>query len=583
VRFCPRKPTQRQPWPSLQRSRGPGVEDTGVPMNIPEFVYQEDDSVTLDAGEDFYDDTLQAGQMQDSPSASVETGGVDTGEDSFIDLFRRAAEKLSVDWPVPPPVQKDSRFGGYYLAPMQTVVRTYLPLYPDCLAELTSSWSKPTSPPPPVPGATKFTELEGAEAAGLISAPPMEHSLKHALQKHGYNKHSHSSDRPLPEQARTARALSSMSLLQTYQAICLGELSEAMSAGMPCDALMGEVRSTADYILRATRGVLGSLGHAMASTVVAQRHLWLTLANLPERDWSAFLSAPISSSGLFREGLGAFQARFEDSKKQTESLRGSMPRRFNAPGPLTANTGLRSVYRPPPAKRPAPVAAPRPDAWGTQRMCAQPRQQAGPGRRGPPPAKSGPAVERGISVSRQPGSSLGADKTLRKEGFSFEFMCQKQENKVLCSAYNASCLALSAESECFRNTNLAVRPRVDGGKRCIDVSYTASRASGCGDSPNNDGDPRCLPRTMARMRPSTMGASLDPVGLSTTVSFAPPLLRRGNCNISPRKIFACAERGNLCSPPEGSNSNGSAGEHGRRVFTAVTSSFQKRAGVYSLS
>ncbi|KAI7814652.1 hypothetical protein IRJ41_023079 [Triplophysa rosa] len=325
-------------------------EETGVPMNIPEFVYQEDDSVSLDAGEDFYDDTLQAGQMQDSPSASVETGGVDTG----------AAEKLSVDWLAPPPVQRDSCFGGFYLAPMQTVVRTRLPLYPDCLAELTSSWSKPTSPPPPVLGVTKFTELEGAEAAGLMSAPPMEHSLVAYLAPSRNT--SITSTPTLPtgpcrfsfkqlgrvygEQARTARALSAMSLLQTYQAICLGELSEAMSAGMPCDALMGEVRSTANYILRATRGVLGSLGHAMASTVVAQRHLWLTLANLPERDQSAFLNAPFSPSGLFGEGLGTFQVRFEYSKKQAESLRGWMPRRFNGPGPSTSNAGLRSVYRP---------------------------------------------------------------------------------------------------------------------------------------------------------------------------------------------------------------------------------------------
>lgn len=39
-----------------------------------------------------------------------------------------------------------------------------------------------------------------------------------------------------------------MSLLQTYHAICLGELGEAMT-GRSCDELMGEVLSTADYIL----------------------------------------------------------------------------------------------------------------------------------------------------------------------------------------------------------------------------------------------------------------------------------------------------------------------------------------------
>lgn len=58
--------------------------------------------------------------------------------------------------------------------------------------------------------------------------------------------------------------------------------------------------------LCATCCTLMSLGHTMASTVVAQLHLWLTLANLPERDRYTFLSALISPTGLFEEGLHAF-------------------------------------------------------------------------------------------------------------------------------------------------------------------------------------------------------------------------------------------------------------------------------------
>ncbi len=196
-------------------------------------------------------------------------------------------------WNAPPPVQKSSRFRGFYLSPVQTVVRTRLPLYLDCVAELTSSWPKPMSPPPPVPGANRFRELEGAGEAGLVSALPMRHSLAAYLAP---TQNSGIAGTPtLPtgpcrfsfkqlgriygKQACAARTLSTVSLLQTYQAICLGGLSEAVSAGAPCDAL-GEVRSTADYILRATHGALVSLGHAMAGTVVSQLHHWLTLANL---------------------------------------------------------------------------------------------------------------------------------------------------------------------------------------------------------------------------------------------------------------------------------------------------------------
>ncbi|RXN07737.1 Glycosyltransferase LARGE1 [Labeo rohita] len=382
-------------------------EAGGIPLMAPEFgrefCCRDDDSVSLDAGEEFSDDAFQAGQIPVSPSFSEAAGGSEAGEDPFMDLYRRAAEKLSVEWPVPPPVQKSSRFGGFYLSPVQTVVRTRLPLYPDCVAELTSLWPKPMSPPPPVPGASRFTELEGAGEAGLVSAPPMEHSLAAYLaptQNSGiagtptlptgpYRFSFKQLGRIYGEQACAARALSSMSLLQTYQAICLGELSEAVSAGRPCDALMGEVLSTADYILRATRGALVSLGHAMAGTVVAQRHLWLTLANLPERDRSAFLSTPISPSGFFGAGLGAVQALFEDSKKQAESLRGSMPRRFSRPAQPAARPGPRLSSRPPPAKRPASATASRPAAWGSGGPRMHSKHREASGRKGPPAAKGG--------------------------------------------------------------------------------------------------------------------------------------------------------------------------------------------------
>ncbi len=45
----------------------------------------------------------------------------------------------------------------------------------------------------------------------------------------------------------------------------------------------------------------------MLSIVLAQGYLCLTLANLPEPNLNPFRSTPISPSGLFKEGLDAFQ------------------------------------------------------------------------------------------------------------------------------------------------------------------------------------------------------------------------------------------------------------------------------------
>lgn len=91
------------------------------------------------SGEEFSGDTFQAGQITTSPSPSEVADGSEVMCDPFIDLYRRVAGKLSVEWPDPPPIQKSSHFGGFHLSPVQTVVRTRLPLYPDCEAELTAS------------------------------------------------------------------------------------------------------------------------------------------------------------------------------------------------------------------------------------------------------------------------------------------------------------------------------------------------------------------------------------------------------------------------------------------------------------
>ncbi len=46
----------------------------------------------------------------------------------------------------------------------------------------------------------------------------------------------------------------------------------------------------------------------MAALVVAERHLWLTLSDIKDRDKVFLLDTPLSPSGLFGDAVGGWEA-----------------------------------------------------------------------------------------------------------------------------------------------------------------------------------------------------------------------------------------------------------------------------------
>ncbi len=52
-----------------------------------------------------------------------------------------------------------------------------------------------------------------------------------------------------------------------------------------------------DLALRATKSTAQAIGRSVASLVVLERHLWLTLTEIKDADKVSFLDAPISPSG----------------------------------------------------------------------------------------------------------------------------------------------------------------------------------------------------------------------------------------------------------------------------------------------
>ncbi len=70
-----------------------------------------------------------------------------------------------------------------------------------------------------------------------------------------------------------------------------------------------ELRRATDLALRATKHTARAVGRPMAGSVATERHLWLNLTEISEKEEVFLLDAPISQSGLFGEAISGYQWR----------------------------------------------------------------------------------------------------------------------------------------------------------------------------------------------------------------------------------------------------------------------------------
>ncbi len=186
-----------------------------------------------------------------------------------------------------------------------------------------------------------------------------------------------------------ASALHAMALLQVHQVKALRDLHE----GGHDPEVLGELRTATDLALRATKVTARSLGRAMSTMVVQERHLWLCLADMRESDKMRFLNAPVSQTGLFGDAVENFAQQFSAAQKQTEAIRHILPQRAAAAStwpPVAAPQSTRRRGRP-------PAAAP------AQQMQQPPaKQRRGAGRRAAAPPIQVPAKPGGKRKSKRP-------------------------------------------------------------------------------------------------------------------------------------------------------------------------------------
>ncbi len=349
------------------------------------------DRMSIAASGDGFTSSEDEGAVGLPPSGVVATAAPDP---ELTAMLARAAVSIGLEVNRPPSPEP-SRLDDWFLGegrgsqPRPAPV----PFFPEVHEELTSSWMAPFTARSRSSASSVLTTLDGGVARGYTGIPQVERAVAvHLCPRNAATWR----NRPrLPSKAckltaalaakaysaagQAASALHAMAILQVHQAKALKQVHE----GSTDPGLMQELRTATDFALRATKVTARSLGKAMSTMVVQERHLWLNLAEMKDVDKARFLDAPISQGGLFGDTVEGFAQQFSAVQQQTEAIQHILPRR-DAPSTAAPGARPRSARRrgrPPASSRAAPPQAEsthRPVRRASRRRAAPPASQPGP-------------------------------------------------------------------------------------------------------------------------------------------------------------------------------------------------------------
>ncbi len=234
--------------------------------------------------------------------------------------------------------------------------------------------------------ATDFTNLEGSVEQGFTAIPVSNEMLASYLSP--FLSPSWKSRPLLPTipcritsaiigksyiaAGQAGMALHTRAILQAYQADVLKEMDEG--GGLTPEAVKELCKAT-DLALRATKHTAHAAGHSMAGSVAAERHLWLNLTEIHEKENVFLLDAPISQTGLFAETVSSVMEKF----RSATALRQFMPRRTrdHSNRPSSSLSTERSLpWKETPSRSSAPAHPPSSTVWGARSRPLLYRRQA---------------------------------------------------------------------------------------------------------------------------------------------------------------------------------------------------------------
>ncbi|CAM4662369.1 unnamed protein product [Leuciscus chuanchicus] len=286
---------------------------------------------------------LQLSSSEELDVVSVEAESEDSPPQShafeeLLDVVTRAVHRLSIEWPEDrQDVRSKSKLDERFLPSRTQPQRRSLPFFPDLHTEVSRSWGKPVSYRVYAPQTSHYSSIQKNKECGYGEMPKVEETLASYLSPATASSLKAPSLPSKPVKytsslvhksyaaaGQAAACLHTMSIMQAYQAELLGDLEEGGGIGPDTVA---ELRRATDLSLRATKETAKSIGRSMAALVATERHLWLNLSDIKEKEKHVLLDAPVSTAGLFGDAVNSAVAKSQEAAKQAAALQKLLPRR----------------------------------------------------------------------------------------------------------------------------------------------------------------------------------------------------------------------------------------------------------------
>ncbi len=263
--------------------------------------------------------------------------------EELLEVVTRAVAKLNINWPADDQTEEQrSKLDERFLRSKSLPLRRSLPFFPDLHTEVSRSWKRPFSSRLFIPASDYYGNVAGLSECGYRAMPRVEQTLASYLAPGAASslKAPVLPTKPLRGSSallgkgyaaagQAGACLHTMAVLQAYQADLLKELDEGEQIS---SSDVGELRRTADLALRATKETARAIGRSMAAMVAAERHLWLTLSDMKEKDRVVLMDAPLAPSGLLGDAINSVVDRFQEASKQAAAFQRFLPRRSVALG-----------------------------------------------------------------------------------------------------------------------------------------------------------------------------------------------------------------------------------------------------------